>query len=167
MKLADQPAFPIGGYTRFRDIPLRERFEAGYTPVSESGCWLWNGFVQKNGYCKIRSEGRTEYVHRVSWFLHFGPIPESMSVCHKCDVRICVNPKHLFLGTLQDNMDDMCRKNRQARTRGELSGKARFTEQDIRNIRDSKDTYSVLAKKYGTGIEYIYKIRKGLVWRHL
>lgn len=82
--------------------------EGNYIPEPMSGCWLWEGAVQANGYGVA---GR-KLAHRQSWEDHHGPIPEGMSVLHKCDVRSCINPDHMFLGTQQDNLADMRRKGR-------------------------------------------------------
>lgn len=96
-------------------IPLKDRFENMYESITESGCWIWKGFCDSRyGYGYIRNEGSTKrlYAHRVSYELYNGPIPEGLCICHKCDIRECVNPNHLFLGTITDNNRDMCKKKR-------------------------------------------------------
>lgn len=79
---------------------------------SEDGCWLWKAGSRGNGYGAFKLHHKTIDAHRISWMLHYGDIPNGMFVCHKCDVRQCVNPDHLFLGTNSDNMKDCYRKNR-------------------------------------------------------
>ena len=92
--------------------PIKERFEENYTPVPESGCWLWTGCVKAHGYGVIFIKNKTQYAHRVSWELHRGPIPDGLFVLHHCDVPSCVNPEHLFTGTQKDNIQDAAKKGR-------------------------------------------------------
>lgn len=80
------------------------------------GCWLWTGTRSSYGYgvigCVKERGGRTLRTHRVSWELHFGPIPDGLYVCHRCDNPPCANPAHLFLGTNSDNSNDKVVKGR-------------------------------------------------------
>lgn len=88
----------------FRSTPLRYRF---FQKVSKSeGCWLWKGTRNMKGYGTIKKDRKTYRAHRVSWELHNGPIPEGKQVLHKCDMRSCVNPDHLYLGTNIENVRD-------------------------------------------------------------
>lgn len=75
-------------------------------------CWLWNGRKNASGYGVFVSEGKMISTHRLSWECFNGDIPDGLFVLHTCDVRNCVNPAHLFLGTHQDNMADMVAKGR-------------------------------------------------------
>ena len=80
-----------------------------------SGCWVWQGPKNSDGYGTIGAGGRRGkgvYCHRLMWSLVHGPIPDGMCVLHRCDVPACVNPDHLFLGTIKDNNYDMLRKGR-------------------------------------------------------
>lgn len=97
----------------------------------EGGCWEWMGYKFPNGYGCFN---RHSYAHRTSFELFIGTIPDKMFVCHSCDNRSCVNPKHLFLGTRQDNMNDMKNKNRQAR--GEKQWSHKLTEMCVYQIRE-------------------------------
>lgn len=94
--------------------PLAERF---WRLVRKSeGCWLWVGKIEASGYGRIWIEGlKQEGAHRVSWELHNGPITDGLFVLHRCDVKTCVNPEHLFLGTQLDNMRDRLAKGKYAR----------------------------------------------------
>lgn len=88
------------------------RFESKFIPVTESGCWLWLRRTSPAGYGHFGRKHGSCQAHRVAWELYKGPIPDGMNVCHVCDVRCCVNPDHLFLGTQQDNMRDCWNKGR-------------------------------------------------------
>jgi hypothetical protein len=95
------------------------RFWRHVHPEALSGCWLWHGAVTGRGdYGRTilgARKGRTRPAHRVAYELTRGPIPEGMCVCHACDVPLCVNPEHLFLGTQADNVADMVAKGRVAK----------------------------------------------------
>ena len=75
-------------------------------------CWLWTASQNSDGYGVFSLDARTLRAHRVSWTLHAGKIPEGLCVLHSCDVRNCVRPAHLFLGTQRDNMVDASQKGR-------------------------------------------------------
>ena len=89
-----------------------ERIEAKIERVPFSGCWLWLGTVDKRGYGFFPLDLRSQRAHRVSYETFVGPIPEGLEVCHRCDVRCCVNPSHLFVGTHHQNVLDMVSKGR-------------------------------------------------------
>src|SRR3990172_6926022 len=79
----------------------------------ESECWNWIAYKNPKGYgCFGLNGNKIILSHRYSWIFCFGPIPYGFNVLHKCDNPACVNPKHLWLGTLTDNNHDMCRKGR-------------------------------------------------------
>jgi len=89
-----------------------ERFLDKISPEPNTGCWLWNAVLTGTGYGNFMVNRSVYTAHRASFLIHKGPIPDGMQVCHKCDVRCCVNPDHLFLGTSQDNAIDKCNKGR-------------------------------------------------------
>ena len=78
-------------------------------------CHLWTAGTSGNGYGAFKRDGRAQPAHRVAYDQMIGPIPTGMHVCHRCDVPLCVNPVHLFLGTDADNVADKVSKVRQAR----------------------------------------------------
>ena len=119
---------------------ILEAFESRIIPEPNSGCWLWSGSVSHYGYgfFTMRAHGfDNKIAHRVAWQLYRGPIPEGIQVLHKCDVRGCVDPGHLFLGTNADNRADMVAKGRQSK--GETHGPAKLTErQALAILRDTR-----------------------------
>ena len=98
-------------------------------------CWLWTGMTNRTKY--PYGVYRRCYAHRFSWMLYFGKIPKKMCVCHKCDVRFCVNPKHLWLGTRKENNQDMWKKGRGKGKppSGERNPNAKLTEIQVKQIR--------------------------------
>lgn len=94
---------------------LADRF---WSKVRKSdGCWLWTDKPHAPwGYGRLGNaiNGKEIKAHRLSWMLHFGPIPDGLGVLHKCDTPLCVRPDHLFLGTQLDNVHDCVAKGRAA-----------------------------------------------------
>ena len=91
-------------------------------------CWLWTASCFVGGYGQFSPSSPPLRAHRVSWSLtHKQEIPKGMLVLHKCDVRHCVNPQHLFIGTHTDNMRDMSSKERSRSTK--------LTEEKIKTLR--------------------------------
>ena len=82
-------------------------------------CWEWTAGQNSDGYGNFNFPNKTKSAHRVAWILTYGPIPMGICVLHSCDNPSCCNPEHLFLGTNQDNMNDLAEK-------GHLKGELRF-----------------------------------------
>lgn len=137
---------------------------ARYYQAAEPGCWEWQGGLFKDsGYGKFNGgksgSGKrlTVLAHRFAFELHIGPIPEGLSVLHRCDNRVCVNPGHLFLGTQLDNIHDMFGKGR-ARPQGKLA----LTSADTQIIRASpRGASKTLAQQFGVSTAHIRRIRQG------
>ena len=92
-----------------------KRFFDKIEKCPDTGCWNWTGALRskkRESYGALKYLGRTVDAHKVSWMIHNGEIPDGMYICHVCDNKKCVNPKHLFLGTHSDNMKDAMRKGR-------------------------------------------------------
>lgn len=160
--------------------PLSERFWSKVRKEEGAACWLWIGarFKGPREYGLLGNEQKEpRLAHRISWELNRGPIPTGMQVLHTCDNPPCVRPDHLFLGTQKDNMQDMISKGRNApqrdptrHARGEQHGRAKLTEDIIREIRTRYEaggiSQSALAKEYDLGQSHISRILLRQVWQH-
>ena len=153
---------------------LSERFDEKWVPVTESGCWLWTASTS-NGYGFIKVDGKMSYAHRVSYELYNGDIPDGdgyhgICVLHRCDVRSCVNPAHLFIGTHQDNMDDRERKGRNKIMYGEKHGSSKLSPKDVMEIRHKQsigEKQSDLANEYDVKKATISLIVNRKLWKHI
>lgn len=67
-------------------------------------CWLWKGFIDRNGYGKFGSTSAMSWAHRASYMLLVGPIPKGLTIDHLCKVKNCVNPLHLRVVTIKENI---------------------------------------------------------------
>lgn len=137
------------------------------TQSCSNGCIEYTGALMNKGYGDIYNTAKKRYerVHRIIWEHHYGPIPKGLFICHRCDNRKCVNINHLFMGTHQDNMDDMVSKNRQAK--GIQSGPGKLCEDDIHRIRSDIRKYYEIAKDYDVCRSMIGRIKLRKTWEWL
>lgn len=158
---------------------LPERFWVKVDMSAKGGCWLWQAKINIGGYGVFRDTlntlglGQHPAAHRVAYVLAYGPIPDGLHVCHTCDVRSCVNPHHLWLGTPADNMRDMQEKGREADMKGESHPSAKLSDEDVRFIRrmyqPHHPAYSgkALAQRFGVSRSTISTVVSRKYWNHL
>lgn len=143
-------------------------------PEPNSGCWLWLGEVNNKGYGMLsRKESVARILnlpsperlaHRISYITFVGPVLDRLKVLHRCDVRCCVNPEHLFVGTQRDNMKDCAEKGRYVIKRGAERPNATFTVEDIHFLRSPAATAFSdieLAARYNTDRVSVWRARVG------
>lgn len=134
------------------------------TRADDRGCWVWTGpSHERTGYAEIFVRGKREGVHRAMYRAVHGGIPEGLCICHRCDVRLCVNPEHLFAGTHKENLEDMARKGRS--TRGARNGRAKLTLGQVQTIRASDLPQRALARMYGVAQSQVWRIKSGFGWK--
>lgn len=160
-------------------------------------CWLWTAGTNGKGYGALYGidlPGRQMYAHRYSWVLHYGPIPDGLYCCHKCDIPRCTRPDHLFLGTCKDNVNDAMKKGifssqkepmRKAKRiqfkelwkgkwnsrRGEGHETHKLSDDQIRKIRSTYKKgvhgYKRLAKEFPVSVQVIKRIVLRKNWAHI
>lgn len=148
-------------YGRFASTKNNQK----WTADASTGCWQWHGTYGKPSaryeykYGQFLINGVTKRAHRTSWELHRGPIPKGLNVLHRCNNAICVNPEHLYLGTHQQNMRDMAISLR--------SGHLKLMPDEVRTIRVSKESSSILALRYGVDRSTIKDIKNFKTRKHV
>lgn len=147
---------------------LYDRFTEGY--LLQDDCWIWQRSKDKDGYGYIKKDKKTHKAHRISYEIHNGPVPEDKWVLHTCDNPSCVNPEHLWLGTAQENNDDMVAKGRQNHVgwaaNGEKNPNSKLTQEDVDWIRANYKWGKgpEFAEKFGVGAFMINRIVRGEAW---
>lgn len=135
-------------------------------------CKLWHRAVGAHGYGVLRHAGRTVTAHRLAYAQHHGLDVFTMGgvVMHKCDVRACVEPTHLHLGTHASNSADMVAKGRQATGRKCHGGQVKLTAEAVAYCREhyvpKHPTYGAraLARRFGVAHPQISRAVAGLSW---
>ena len=123
--------------------------------INDNGCWLWKT-TPKSRYAQAYKNNRAIPAHRLSYQIYIGEIPKGLFVCHKCDIPGCVNPKHLFVGTQKDNMQDCSVKGRKPPTR---IGK-NFVRASYQVTREQDDKLNMMTIK--TGASKAWHIREAI-----
>jgi len=144
-------------------VSVMTRLHRYFTPSSPTACWLWEGGMTRNGYGKVRvgsvrnGTRRIAPAHRVMWEQCMGPVPEGLNVLHRCDVRHCVNPSHLEVGTQRKNIRD-------AVLRGRLHGPVEFPWETIQQVRTRSQaglTQSALGQEFGMSQSHVSRLLHG------
>lgn len=144
----------------------RKRFERNF--VKSQKCWNWTGRISEFGYGQFFMEGKLEQAHRASYKIHKGSIPKGLCVCHTCDNRKCVNPKHLWIGTMNDNVQDMIKKGRMYERNGEKNPASKLSQIDVNTIRQLYKTgiysHRSLANKFRVNKSTVGRIIRKQIW---
>ena len=142
--------------------------------VATQSCWWWTGAKSKSYrtghrifYGVVTIKRQMYYAHRVSYMLHYGTIPDGMYVMHTCDNPMCVNPKHLKLGTPLDNIKDCKEKGRLAV--GQNHGRSKLKNDDVQKIRqlDNFMSRAEIARLFKCCPSTVSAILNGKIWKSL
>lgn len=151
---------------------IQERFWSKVSKISDDNCWLWLGDKISNGYGRFSLKNKKYLAHRFAFSLDNNiPINNiDCFICHTCDNRLCVNPRHLFKGTNSDNMVDMYRKGRGNDNKGEKHGASKLTDAEVLKIRQLCITgisQQKIASMYNVSQSLITNIKLNKTWKHL
>jgi hypothetical protein len=133
-----------------------------------AGCWLWQRYKERDGYGWTNIRSTHMGAHRAFYLIFVADIPSDKVVCHRCDVRACCNPEHLFLGTLAENARDAVAKARH--TRGEKHGASVLTDGDVFEVRHgalAQLSCREAAERLGVSSALVSQIRNRRKWKHL
>lgn len=133
-------------------------------------CWLWTGpRYSRDAYPRFRFHQTETGAHRFSYEIHNSPIPVLLHVCHHCDVPLCVNPSHLFLGSHKDNMVDKGQKERLRQSLGyppSSKSRGKLHVNAVRAIRSNPNiSLNSYAEEFGVTQNTIYQVRKHITYR--
>ena len=150
-------------------VPLAERFWSKVKKASENECWLWTGAIS-GGYGNIKDGTKVAKAHRVAYELTKGSVPDGLCVCHSCDVPLCVNPKHLWLGTNKQNTNDANVKLRLDRVLNpeevlEIRKRAKRWIGPKSTGKRYMTNYRQLAREFGVSRQNIFAIMSGRSWK--
>jgi hypothetical protein len=145
---------------------LEQRFWR-YVRKSDDGCWRWGGYKTSEGYAHFSYKySKTIKASRYSYELHFGPIPEGAKVLHRCDVRDCVRPDHLFLGTIADNNRDRAAKGRSAKRKPGVTRVSDLAVAIIRYAYKKGYTQAAIARALHLRPSYVGRVALGKIRKH-
>lgn len=146
----------------------KERF---WSKVNKTdNCWEWKFGVDLDGYGQFYMNKSNNRAHRIAWIFENGQIANNLCVLHRCDNPGCVNPSHLFLGTIKDNVVDMDFKHRRNPIKNEKVWKATLSCDDvveIRKLRSGGAKLKDLAKKYSVSFQAISAIHRRINWKNI
>jgi hypothetical protein len=156
----------------------QQRFDEKVGPADDNGCRLWLGGTTRKGpkaYGLFYARGQMRPAHRWIYEQTHGEQPAHIDVCHKCDVRLCVNLEHLFAGTRQENMDDAARKGRPIGRKGgnpappgEDHPNAILTWEKVMEIRANRAAgwfLRELSQAFGVSVPTIHNIVTTKTWK--
>jgi hypothetical protein len=143
-----------------KNMSIEDRFWEKVDIGESDECWNWKGAALVTGYGEFYLDRKPVRANRLAWELTYGPIPDGLFACHKCDNRLCCNPDHMFIGTPLDNAKDMIDKGRDRHS-------SVLSKEDVVEIRRKRIELGIpckeLAKEYHVGTRHIRFVVSGKV----
>lgn len=155
---------------------IEETFLNNFETKGNDECWDWKGKSIKAGYGRLHFKSKYYSAHRFSYEYFIEKIPKDLWVLHKCDRPVCINPSHLFLGTVQDNNADCVKKGRHKtypnaiKPKGEMHKNAKLTDRNVKEIKYLiKKGYldAEISSLFKITVSAINHIRNGRTWKHI
>lgn len=152
-----------------KNISFEDRYNLYSAPDPNSGCWLWMGNITSNGYGDFKDKNRKQVLAHIASYKTFKGDTKGLCVLHKCDIRSCVNPDHLFLGTRKENIEDMDKKGRRVPPFGERNVNAKLTwikAEAIREKLKNGQSSRSLAKEYTLNRSTVLDVKNNRTWKY-
>jgi hypothetical protein len=145
------------------------------TTINENGCWIWNGPIFHDGYGNCGGGYPDQRSHRASYILFKGVIPNKMWILHNCNMPLCINPEHLYLGDVKQNVKDCIEAgtfprgpNPKKARNGTKNGRAIICSSIVNKIRklySNPYSYGQLSKLFNLSKRQTMRIVKGESWK--
>lgn len=160
-----------------KDPDIIDEFYSNIKEI-EDGCWIWGGITEdedRGGYGRLYVNNHYRKAHRASYQIHKNGIPDNLLVRHTCDNPVCVNPNHLILGTVSDNINDAVERDTMDTATGEDHSQAKLTETEVKEIKarraeilsDGNPSQREIADEFGVSDRTIRNILYGDTWTHV
>jgi hypothetical protein len=144
---------------------LPSRIQNKIVPEPNSGCWIWLGALNQDGYGRVSVLNRNAHAHRLVYELLVGSIEPGRHVLHRCDNPCCVNPDHLFVGTAKTNKADSVKKGRHVH--GARHPASKLTDESARAILHAVGKHADIAEQFGVHKSIVGGIKSRKWWKHL
>lgn len=149
-------------------------FRSKVAAPNANGCTEWNAARQSLGYGAFGVGRQVFAAHRVAWFIATGEEPGERVICHRCDNPPCVNPAHLFAGSMRENSRDMVSKGRHKVPAPRLGVAHHAAKLTVEQVVDLRAQYAAgglnvraAARSIGVSPRTLFQALAGRTWGHV